>query len=820
MSFHKHIKDDFGKIALVSVRNLEKTCKKIARYRNHLRFNLHCKHHNIRPVSLRLSSTVKGEKANQILKRAEKQLTNVRISQTVRKLKFLNSEKDRLDSELSGQLPVSITSEVWSRVKRSQIKEHELTKERQQYKFTRLVQKNAERNASIPSECIQKWVKNCSDRLLNDSELSVLAKGLNFAATNPKIPVVDIITQTEVACRHMPEKDANSLRSQVSIILNRPRKTEPNLPKEEREALKSLKQDETILILPADKGRLVVVVNKEDYKQKCQALLDDKNTYLNLGRRDPTSKYKRELVSVLQQIEEEGGINRILYRQLYPTTETPPKFYGLPKVHKTGTPLRPIVSSIGSITYTCAKFLAKILSPLVGRSQHHVTNSQHFVELIKNERVEDDEELRSFDVTALFTSVPVDKALEIIYARLQEDSTLSQRSTMSPTHVVQLLKVCLKCTYFLYDGVFYQQIHGAAMGSPVSPIVCNLYMEHLEHLAITTAPHPPLWWYRYVDDTHSKLKRAYSQEFTDHLNNLDPDIKFTTEGEQDRSLPFLDTLTVIQDDGSIRVKIYRKPTHTDQYLNFSSNHPLDHKLGVIRTLFHRADSIITDPQDKNHEREHVKQALTKCGYPQWAINKATSQKPPQHSDRNNHNPGTATLNRGFVILPYIQGISEALRRIFSSHGVKTCFRPTDTLRSLLGSPKDKTPKGDKCGAIYYIPCQGITNRGPCQETYIGETERALKTRFLEHRRPSSVSSSEVSQHLHLESPGHMVSLDKVEILDADPDYVTRGIREAIYIRALQPSLNRDGGRYKLPATFDPVLESRVRRPRDQGIGSQ
>ncbi|KAI8494283.1 hypothetical protein Bbelb_280430 [Branchiostoma belcheri] len=104
--------------------------------------------------------------------------------------------------------------------------------------------------------------------------------------------------------------------------------------------------------------------------------------------------------------------------------------------------------------------------------------------------------------------------------------------------------------------------------------------------------------------------------------------------------------------------------------------------------------------------------------------------------------------------------------------------------------------------------KGNTNRGPCRETYIGETERSLKTRFLEHRRPSSVAS-EVSQHIHIESPGHTVDLEGVRIMDTEQDYFKRGIKEAIYIRALQPSLNRDGGRYRLQTTFDPLLTSHV-----------
>ena len=90
------------------------------------------------------------------------------------------------------------------------------------------------------------------------------------------------------------------------------------------------------------------------------------------------------------------------------------------------------------------------------------------------------------------------------------------------------------------------------------------------------------------------------EEFTPHLNSIDQDIQFTTEKEENGSLAFLNTLTLKQQDGNVKVKVYRKPTHADQYLSFESNQPLDHKLSVVRTLHHRADSVVSDPEDVRH----------------------------------------------------------------------------------------------------------------------------------------------------------------------------------------------------------------------------
>ena len=176
---------------------------------------------------------------------------------------------------------------------------------------------------------------------------------------------------------------------------------------------------------------------------------------------------------------------------MYSTGCVPPKFYGLPKIHKPDTPLRPIVSSCGSVTYGVAMVLAKILKPLVGKSPHHINSTQDFVEQAKQIKLEPGECLSSYDVSALFTSIPIHPALNIIKDLLDKDTTLKEITVMEVGDIILLLEFCLKNTYFSFQGQFYEQVEGAAMGSPVSPIVAKLYMEYLEQKTLSTAPHPP-----------------------------------------------------------------------------------------------------------------------------------------------------------------------------------------------------------------------------------------------------------------------------------------------------------------------------------------
>ena len=344
------------------------------------------------------------------------------------------------------------------------------------------------------------------------------------------------------------------------------------------------------------------------------------------------------------------------------------------------------------------------------------------------------------------------------------------------------------------------------MGSPVSPIVANLYMEYLEQKALSTAPHPPRFWHRYVDDTFVIHKEANKQGFLQHINSVHSAIKFTVEdNKEDGSIPFLDTIVKPEVDGSLSITVYRKPTHTDQYLQWDSHHNLSAKFSVINTLFHRAQTVCSNPELLKQEKEHLRKALTKCKYPKWALDKVEKRfnKPSSEAIDGVNNQGANSTpaatrdvkSKGHIVIPYTQGLCESIKKICGRYGIQTHLKSGSTIKNLLVYPKDKDPMVSQSDSIYWYQCGDLS----CDDEYIGETSRTFGQRYKEHLKvPSPI-------YHHNNQTNHPINQINFKIIGREVHHMSRYVKESIFIRVNNPTLNNNIGKFNLPHIWDRVL---------------
>jgi hypothetical protein len=240
-----------------------------------------------------------------------------------------------------------------------------------------------------------------------------------------------------------------------------------------------LQKNKDIIISKADKGNVVVVQDKKEYIEKVKTLLATPD-YECLPQ-DPTKKIKNKVVNAVKHTRAFDDKTR---RYITPQFSKPPHMYALVKIHKAGYSIHPIVSGIGSPTEKLARYLLPSLNPLVGQTDTYVKNSQDFINKIKDRVIPNGTLIGSLDVTNLFTTTPVDKTLEILKSRLEEDTSLKDRTHLSIYNIMDLVRVCVYNTYFQFEDKFYRQTRGMAMGSPFSPVICNIFMENFERRAI------------------------------------------------------------------------------------------------------------------------------------------------------------------------------------------------------------------------------------------------------------------------------------------------------------------------------------------------
>ncbi|BHF66637.1 hypothetical protein SprV_0200965900 [Sparganum proliferum] len=602
-----------------------------------------------------------------------------------------------------------------------------------------------------------KLVHNLSSKELTEEQMQVLRHeaSSNTADAKPAnmiAAVESILSQTAAT-----DETKNLIRHQVSSLLmaHRPRDV---LSKVERDALKELRADNDLVIVPADKGRSTVVLDRTDYNQKAKSLLEDRQSYVPCES-NPMKTLTREINATLLAMENSGAISPIDRRMTRAQETALARFYGLPKVHKEGAPLRPIVSLKGTPTYGLAKWLFQRLKFLTSDSNTTVSSSTQFLEKLKGVSLLPSDVMVSFDVTSLFTSIPQDLAVETIELLLREKYDETE-NRLGHAQIIQLLKFCLK-TYFTFDGTIYEQVKGTPMGSPISGLIAEAVLQRLESLVFRH--HRPKFWTRYVDDTFVVIERDQVLTFKEHLNTVFPDIQFTMV-EENNQLAFLDVLVCRKDYGGLKSKVFRKATNTTQILNFNNNHPIIRKRSCVMALYRRVETHCSKMEDKVAESQYLRQVLRANGYPRNLVNLCI---------RKGHQRPNPTVTKCWRALPYVKNVSEAVSRLLTPLGVGVAHRPEATIRHQVMRPKDPLPRQETSGVVYRNCCS-------CEQSnYVGKTGRLLRTRIAEHA-AAPVRRGDASSQVaaHSTGPGHVFEFQEAEIPARDDNRVSRELFES------------------------------------------
>ena len=585
-------------------------------------------------------------------------------------------------------------------------------------------------------------------------------------------------------------------------------KRKSNISKAERKAMKELLNDKEIIIKEADKGGCVVIMNTSHYVNMVKSQLNDSTTYRkvkpncdNLVMNKLTEfvkKYKNVLTS-----QESNYLSKFSY--------STSNFYGLPKIHKSkiieeaikhqntecinilepiDLKLRPIIAGPKCPTRPLSNLIDILIKPLLLHVKSYIKDNIDFLQ--KCSRINSTNTvLATFDVTSLYTSIPHNYGLEAIKYWLDK-----YRSSVNPRYstsfILEAITFILTNNNFAFDDEYCNQILGTAMGSIFAPDYAGLTVGYLEIKLYTICELK--WgkvtmlyiyenWSRFLDDCHITLdtKDVIPEDLLAILNSINKNIQFTMD-YSDKEIPFLDIL--IKRDDNIWMDLYHKPTDTQRYVSFDSNHPSHCKRNIPFTLARRICTIVENECRKTSLLDSLRKNLSTQKYPLQVINRGISKalsipqnelrKPAESKEDNNILSFTTTYNpnnpeifdviksgftnlknnkiSGFDNLQLIHSRRQApnLKRILTKaafstkeHRVRKCgdlrcgcckhlilsdhfiFKNTGYRFNLKSSMSC-----DSSNLIYVVQCAG------CLEEYIGETgegETKLRDRVRVYR---------------------------------------------------------------------------------------
>ena len=427
--------------------------------------------------------------------------------------------------------------------------------------------------------------------------------------------VQEVINTTESVIRH--RKVING----EHILL---RNFQDNLSPAEREALTELKNNQSIVIKPADKGSATVIMDRSAYVAEAHRQLTNSRYYRKLDR----PIYIDNVKPINDILEEMASLQVISEKQLMflraKESDRQRIFYLLPKIHKPRDKWpqanrmpegRPIVSDCGSESYRVSQYIDSFIRPISTRHPSYIKDTYDFVSKVRNQRIPSNAFLVTGDVTALYTNMHIDRTIEVVRQALIKHPVCGRPDD----HIIKLLEITLRNNDFVFDKEFFLQICGTAMGKTYAPGLADLYLEKFDELARNGFYIKPLFYFRFLDDTFFVWVGSLEQlkEYEAFLNGLIPGVIITLNVSP-ISVNFLDTTvfknTLTPGESELLTKVYFKETDTHQLLHKDSFHPLHTAKGVLKSQILRFQRISSTYHDFSFACNVLFKSLAKRRY--------------------------------------------------------------------------------------------------------------------------------------------------------------------------------------------------------------
>ena len=627
----------------------------------------------------------------------------------------------------------------------------------------------------------------CMESMVNRLQNYPLAGNTNFS---------DLITDIKTLINNSLKLYGTSNKETLTLF-----------KEEDLKILERLKKNKNIIICRSDKGRGVVILDREDYIAKMSLILNDYSTFEKKKLHSDPLKHNLLLEDkvnrLLKKLLNNNNISEDEYKSLYSSGSNPGIMYGLPKVHKPNTPLRPVLSSFKTHNYKLAKFLIPFIDNF-SKSELSLSNSYECFNDLKEMKLEKETFIVSLDIVSLYTNVPVSEVIDITTKLVYDNDNFRN---MPKEDFRNLLKLATEDSHFIFDNVYYKQIDGLAMGCPLSATLANIFLCFHERKWLDDCPpdFKPLYYKRYVDDTFIILKNEnQARQFLSYMNSKHPKIKFTIETEREDQISFLDLLIKKVDD-NIDISIYRKPSFTGLGINYISACYKNFKLNSFNTLYHRAYRLSSTYLNFHKEILFLNNFFSCNGFPQHIINSKL-----RTFLNNIFNPptkyyGPPKMNL-FIKVPFFTDdinnfFRDELNKIFYKYfpqiKANLVFFNNNKLKRYVNH-KEKLPFYCCSMVVYKFECPS------CQEVYIGSTKKSLFSRFHDHKGTScrtnrvlsSPLSSSIRDHCHIQCKCNF-SIENFKIIFSGSNETEIRIAESMLIKKYNPTLNHESTSYPL-----------------------